>query len=150
MLAAALDTSSTAYQVGTVAGMAAVAVVAIVLARLALNRRGLGDGVIAVAAVLVAGFLLVRGGTSLAGDHASGPWSTNTGRSMKAGFIDGCSNGTPRPRCECMFARISSTSPYDTPNGFWTLQHQVQRFAQTRDPSMLPRVMVDAVRACQT
>jgi hypothetical protein len=186
MLLAVVDTSSTAYQLGRVAGMAVVALIAYAVARHALTRgfvkpapvtaapvadsapawpgqprafvpaaprvhvpSGL-DKAIALAAVVAAGVVLVAGANSLLAEHASGPWAKSPGVEIKAGFEDGCSaSGTARSTCQCVFSRITSVPPYDTPSGFATLQNGLQTFARTGSVTDIPPVMIAAVRGCR-
>jgi hypothetical protein len=72
----------------------------------------------AIAALLV-GVLLVGGVIYVSqGSDESGPWSTPQGVSMKAGFMGSCQSGAGAVvDCNCIFTRITSQAPYDTPAG---------------------------------
>ena len=76
-------------------------------------------------------------------------WDGDAGRQLKAGFIAGCesSAGTVLD-CECVFAELTSESPYDTPAGFAQLQEPVRRASQSGDMSQIPAVYFSAVQSC--
>jgi hypothetical protein len=142
----AVDTSSTAYQLGWYAGLVLLVVLALAVARWAWRRGGAAATIIVV---LVAGTLLVLDLKNGPNGSSGGTWATQQGANERTGFIDGCrySSGGAVD-CECAFSRITSTPPYDTPAGFAALKYNVDRFQATHDPGVLPSVFVDAVRGC--
>jgi hypothetical protein len=142
MLPAVLDTSSTAYQVGQLIGIATVVIIAFVVVRRARSRAT------AVLAVVVASGILTADAISFAGRDSAGAWSSHDGVAMKAGFIDGCRNNAPEPVCKCIFTHIASQPAYDTPEEFATLRYGVERYSQTGDTNAIPRVFYDAGRSC--
>jgi hypothetical protein len=101
-----------------------------------------------MAAVVAAGVIITAGASSLLGERPTGPWATGPGASLKAGFMNGCRASGPDRYCGCLFESISSVPPYDTPNGFATLQYAVER-AKSGDQSAIPQVLVDAVHTCK-
>jgi hypothetical protein len=156
-----VDTSSTSYHVGEIAGLAIVVGLAIAVVRRALTRgfgrpspgrrRAPRNLAIAILAVLLAlGYLASSVDRGLLDGTSGGPWSTSEGVNLKAGFIAGCGHGVPSRSavCGCVFARIASSPPYDTPSGFETLTVSLRRFQQTRDLSRLPAPVLGAVRGC--
>jgi hypothetical protein len=70
---------------------------------------------------------------------------------MKAGFIDGCSGGiaSQRSLCECLFDRVSSSPPYDTPGGFEGLVARLRRYQETRNVADLPTVVLESAHDCR-
>jgi uncharacterized RDD family membrane protein YckC len=88
---------------------------------------------------------------TLAGSQPRGAWATVQGVNVKAGFIDGCSGGNSSrvAMCECLFNRVSSSPPYDTPAGFETLATTVERFQRTGNVADLPAVVVEGARDCR-
>jgi hypothetical protein len=151
MPVAAFDISWTPYHVGQAAGMAVVLIVALLVVRRALERGfGARDKAIALFAVAAACAIVTLGlGSLTGGAEASGPWSTPAGVSMKAGFLAGCKHsGAGAGSCKCLFDRISSVPPYDTPRGFATLIRSVERARQTQDPRALPGAVVTAIQVC--
>ena len=192
MLPIALDSSSTSYHVGEVAGLLAVLGLAVYVARRALTR-GFGqpnsraqsksasfsgvlldsvggastalrpatagnerrprqrDVLIALLAVAVAVAYVVsslnRGILKSGGGDG---WSSHRGLELKAGFVAGCSRSSPSRAaiCECVFARISSTPPYDTPSGFEGLYASFEAFARTGDSALVPTAVLSSARSC--
>lgn len=158
----AVDTTSTSYQIGQFVGLAFVLVLAFAVLRRAATTGfgsragGLLNRSIVVAAVVIAAGYLAYGAKegmfeSGAGAGTQQAWSTQEGVNLKAGFIAGCSqNQEARDRiCECVFNRIASAAPYDTPAGFEAnLLPAVRRFQETRQPSTLPVAYVSAARSC--
>jgi len=155
----AVDSSSTSYQVGQFVGLAFVLVLALAVLRKA-RTTGFGgrvggplNAVVAVAAVVAAaGYLAYAAGAGMFSSSGSAsPWSSQEGINMKAGFLAGCGQSI-RGRtqiCECVFARLTSAPPYNTPIGFETeLLPAVRRFAQTRQVSSLPPAYVSAAYSC--
>ncbi|MEA2314907.1 MAG: hypothetical protein QOI03_1599 [Solirubrobacteraceae bacterium] len=159
----AVDTASTSYQIGQFAGLAFVLVLAFAALRRAATT-GFGsraggplNGFVALAAVVIAaGYLAysAKDGMFESGAAARGTqeaWSSQEGVDMKAGFIASCGqNSAGRTSiCECVFAHIASTPPYNTPKGFEAnLLPAVKRFVETRQVSALPATYVSAVREC--
>ena len=86
----------------------------------------------------------------LPGSDSRAVWSTSQGVNVKAGFIDGCSRGiaSRAAMCECVFDRVSSSPPYDTPSGFEGLAATVERYQQTRNAGDLPAVLIESARYC--
>jgi hypothetical protein len=85
-----------------------------------------------------------------ADDDGPDPWASGHGVQMKAGFIDGCNSSTGgRVDCGCAFDRLTSTPPYDTPEGLLTLAGPVQAAQRSGDPRDVPAVLVTAMRSCQ-
>jgi hypothetical protein len=176
VLPAAVDTYATSYHVGEVVGLLIVVGLALIVIRRALTRgsgrasaapppgdpgtlsgaasarrRRPRDVAIAIIAVAVAGaFVLSSVDRGLFDATAGGSWSTAEGVDERAGFIAGCGQGVPArtPGCECVFARISSTPPYNTPSGFAGLRTTIRRFEETRQPSAIPAAVVAAIRGC--
>jgi hypothetical protein len=102
--------------------------------------------------VLATAFLASSISRGLLDGGPSSPWSTGEGANLRAGFIAGCSKGvSSRARtCQCVFARLSSAPPYDTPKGFALLNADLRSFEQTRDTSTLPAVLFSSVRSCSS
>ena len=68
---------------------------------------------------------------------------------MKPGFLAGCeSSAGGAVDCDCVFAELTSEAPYDTPEGFATLQDTVRRANETGDVSQIPAAYVSAVQRC--
>lgn len=188
-----VDTHSTAYHVGEVAGLVVVLSLAALVIRRALTRgfgsraapvsassesnfSGLlvgstgispspreparapstnGPGVrnlviVAVAVALAATYVASGISRGLLDGGSTGQWSTREGVNMKAGFIAGCSKGVSSriQTCECVFARLSSIPPYNTPSGFGRLGAELHTFEQTRAKSTLPAALLSSVRSC--
>jgi hypothetical protein len=149
---AALAISWTPYHVGQAVGMALVVLVAVLMVRRAFERGfGARDKAMAFASVGIACTIVFLGlGKLTGGAEASGPWSTPAGVNLKAGFLGGCERGgTSASACECLFARISSVPPYDTPRGFMTLVRAVKRYRKTQDPRVIPGVVTTAAQICR-
>ncbi len=88
-------------------------------------------------------------GLSRGGSQDQG-WGGETGRNLHAGFVAGCNQSAGGVvDCECAFTKISSTPPYNTPEGFMTLKDAVARYQSTRNPADVPPVFFEAVRACR-
>jgi hypothetical protein len=100
---------------------------------------------VAVTAALIAGIAHVSGQVGI----TDGPWDTQQGRDAHAGFMHGCeSGGLASSSCACIFNRIRSRPPYDTPRGFITLAQPILQFQQTQNASAIPPAIIDAVRGC--
>jgi hypothetical protein len=115
------------------------------------KRHGAWDLVIVVLAVVIAGAYIVSSiSRGLLDSGPSGPWLTSEGVNLKAGFIAGCSKGAPSRTgaCECLFARLSSIPPYNTPSGFEALSADLQTFAQTHDTTKLPPAVFSSIHTC--
>ncbi len=111
------------------------------------------DLAIAAVAVVLAGAYIVSGiSHGLLDSGKPSPWSTSEGANVRAGFIAGCGKGDPsRERtCECVFAKLSSTPPYDTPAGFEQLGATLAAVERTRDVSALPPALLSGIRSCST
>jgi hypothetical protein len=132
-----------AYNVGQLLGVAAVVGITIFVVRRARSTAA------AVTAVVIGAAILTADATNFLAHGSDGPWSTAKGRGLKAGFIDGCRQGTPEPVCKCMFDHISSQPPYDTPDGFITLSYGVNSYMRTGDASRIAPVFLEAGRACR-
>ena len=132
-----------AYHFGQLLGVAAIVVITIFVARRARTTAGV------VTAVVIGAAILTADATRFLAHASGGPWSTSEGKSMKAGFIDGCKRNTPEPACRCMFEQISSTPGYDTPAGMMTIASGVNGYMRTGDPSRIPRVVYDAAQHCR-
>jgi hypothetical protein len=116
-----------------------------VAARLGRSRRARTTDALAG---LVAGLLLVAALVHFIGAQTgSGPWDTPQGRGLHAAFLIGCDHGGALD-CKCVFQRLTSGPPYDTPAGFATLQRPMATFVRTGDVSAVPQQFVAAVRAC--
>jgi hypothetical protein len=156
----AVNTASTSYQVGQVVGLGVVVALAVVVVRKAATtgfggrQSGPLNRFAVVAAISVAAIYVVQAagnGVFDAGTGPQQPWASAEGVSTKAGFIDGCGQNDARRKgiCECVFARVASAAPYDTPARFVAnLLPAVQRFAETQQVSALPTVYVSAARDC--
>jgi hypothetical protein len=69
---------------------------------------------------------------------------------MKAGFLDTCQRTAGRVvNCGCVFAHLTSRSPYDTPAGFEAIVTDAATFIRTGDRSLIPRVYIVAIRDCR-
>jgi hypothetical protein len=163
LLVLAVDTASTAYQIGEFVGLAFVLVLAFVVLRRA-TTSGFGarpGGALNVslgtAAVLIAAGCSAHGvkdGMFEAGASAGSTqsaWSTREGVNLKAGFIAGCSHNLEARDavCECVFERVASTPPYNTPEGFEVnLAPAIRRAQAAGQPKRLPVVLVSAARKC--
>jgi hypothetical protein len=77
-------------------------------------------------------------------------WQSSEGKQMHAEFVQGC-NRTAMGRidCECVFTKISSTPPYDTPKGFLKITEEFERYRQTGNPADIPQLFVDVAMACR-
>jgi hypothetical protein len=97
-------------------------------------------GVAALLGVLLAGSLLTG--------RADG-WDGGEGKQMRADFVAGCeSSAGGTIDCACVFAELTSTAPYDTPEGFATLDEPLARAAQTGDVARIPAAYMTAVQRC--
>jgi hypothetical protein len=114
------------------------------------RRRPRDLAIAMIAAVLALAFMASSIDGGLFDNGSAGVWSTNEGLNMRAGFIAGCSNRllSRVATCECVFARISTIPPYNTPSGFAGLITIVRRFTETRDLSVLPPAIVSGIRSC--
>jgi hypothetical protein len=156
----AVDSYSTAYHVGEVVGLlVALALAAFVIRRALTQGFGRLDGGVRTPgdlaiALLALGVAVALGVSSvdrgLFDSSSRGPWSTAAGVNEKAGFIAGCTRGTPSRAgiCECVFVRLSSIPPYDTPAGFTALVPTFRRYAETHDASLVPAAVLDGIRSC--
>ena len=158
----ALDTASTAYQIGEFLGLAFILVLAFAVLRRAVTTgfghgRGALNVSLGMAAALIAGACLVHGakdGMFEAGTSAGSTqnaWSTRDGVNLRAGFIAGCSHSVAARAavCECVFDRVASTPPYNTPEGFEVnLAPAIRRARAAGQPQRLPVVLVSAARQC--
>lgn len=100
-------------------------------------------------AALVFGALFLASGVRLVHHSFGGPWQTQQGRDVHAGFVAGCERTTGgRVDCGCVFAHLTDQPAYDTPQEFLTLDYRVRAAAQRGDPSALPPELVAAVRDC--
>jgi hypothetical protein len=131
-----------AYHFGQLLGVAAVVAITIFAVRRARSTAW------AVTAVVIGAAILTADATNFLAQGSDGPWSTQKGKELKAGFVDGCSQGTPKPTCTCMFDYISSHAPYDTPDGFVTLSYGINSYMRTGDPSRIAPVFLEAGRHC--
>ncbi len=78
-------------------------------------------------------------------------WQSSKGKEMHAEFVRGCSQSAMgRIDCECVFTKITSTPPYDTPKGFLKIDREFARYRQTGNPDDVPRLFVDVAMACRT
>jgi hypothetical protein len=117
------------------------------------TKRGRGPRdlvIVAIAVVLAGAYVASSISSGLLDSGPAGPWSTSEGVNLRAGFIAGCGKGVSSTArtCECVFARLSSAPPYNTPKGFELLRADFQSFEQTRDASTLPAVVFSSVRSC--
>jgi hypothetical protein len=84
---------------------------------------------------------------TLAGGSSSHSWNSADGRQERAGFIDGCNSSVGQlADCKCVFERLTSESPYDTPDGFNKLLPKLENAKSAAD---VPPALMSAVRACQ-
>lgn len=159
-----------AYDVGSLAGVAALA--ALFVALIVRVRRSAPAPVAAadhsapapmapparasgrtsdIAAACVVGVLLAGGLVNLANRHdaASDPWSTANARNMSAGFLDGCSH-TARGLidCRCLLDELRAAPAYNTPQRFAALGPQLTNSGG--DPTRLPPAYLAAVQSCRT
>src|SRR4051812_42384489 len=132
-----------AYHVGQLLGVAAVVAITIFVVRRARSTAG------AVPAVVIGATILTVDATNFLAHGSDGPWSTPKGKGLKAGFIDGCSRGTPERTCRCFFDYISSQAAYDTPDEFITLSYGVNSYLRTGDSSRIAPVFLEAGRHCR-
>ena len=159
-----------AYDVGSLAGVAALATLLVALiVRVrrsapapvaAANRSALAPmapperparRTSDIAAICVIAVLLTVGLLNLANRHdaASDPWSTAAGRNMSAGFLDGCTHSTRGAiDCRCLLDELRATPAYDTPAGFAALGPQLTSSGD--DPKLLPPAYLAAVQSCRT
>jgi hypothetical protein len=158
----ALESSSTSYHVGEFVGLAFGLVVAFIVARKALRfgfgraRRASINVVIAAIAVVVGCGLLVSGANrgmfegGVSGEQTRQSWSSPAGLNIKAGFMAGCTHGQAARDaiCACILDHLTTTAPYNTPQGFESLKPTLTRFAETGSRSLLPRAFVSAVNTC--
>jgi hypothetical protein len=103
-----------------------------------------------IAAMVVVGALIVAfvSGVIKLPDHST-VWSHGRGAEVKAGFLASCRLSPVRTvDCDCAFDHITATAPYNTPNGFMTLEGPVRRFMSTRDLNQLPAIYVSAATSC--
>lgn len=119
----------------------------LLLRRIANPRRAprsrLTDGI----AALVIGILLVVNIVRLGGDDDS--WRRGEGPEMKAGFIAGCEDAPGNfVDCGCAFEQLTSTPPYDTPEGFLTLHEGIETAQRSQDPRDVPAPLMTAFRSC--
>lgn len=110
-----------------------------------------GGSMSTVAAAII---MLVAGvgiySTLLAGESAKAGWDSEHGREVRSSFIEGCNRSSGGAvNCECAFNKLSTTPPYDTPQGFMKLADGLQRYRASGNPNDLPRIFVDTARACR-
>src|SRR3954447_27078554 len=132
-----------AYHVGQLLGVAAVVAITIFVVRRARSTAW------AVTAVVIGATILTVDATNFLAHGSDGPWATPKGRGLKAGFIDGCSRGTPEPTCKCMFDYISSRAPHDTPDGVVTLSYGANGSLPAGGSSRIAPIFLDAGRRCR-
>ena len=132
-----------AYHFGQFVGVAAVVAITIFVI-----HRARSKATVALAIAVAAGILIADASNFLARGSAE-PWSTPKGKSLQAGFMNGCSRGTPEPLCRCMFRFITSQPAYETPDGFMTLRYGLNSYMRTGDVTHIPRVLTDAARNCR-
>jgi hypothetical protein len=139
-----VDTTSTSYHVGEVVGLFILAIIVV-----AVLRSG-AAAIIKAAAVVIAAAMIVVGVKHLTNPNDRAAWATSQGINVKAGYIAGCSKGESSrvKRCECIFDRVSSSPPYDTPSGFESMIVSLERFQRTRNIADLPPALVTSIRAC--
>jgi hypothetical protein len=104
-----------------------------------------------IAAICVVGVLLAGGVLNLADrrDAAGDPWSTAEGRNMSAGFVDGCTRSTRGLiDCGCLLDALRATPAYDTPERFAALGRELTDSGG--DPKRLPQAYLAAVQSCRT
>lgn len=83
-------------------------------------------------------------------DAQSGPWDTDAGRQMHAGFITGCERSTAGlVDCGCAWDHLTSEPPYDTPDGLMTLLGPVRTALLEQRPDALPPQYVAAFTSCR-
>ena len=76
-------------------------------------------------------------------------WEGDEARAMKADFIAACESSVSGVvDCGCVFAEITSATPYDTPEGFARLHDPIWGTNAGGEPPSVPAVYVAAVRRC--
>jgi hypothetical protein len=76
-------------------------------------------------------------------------WDGDEARAMKADFIGACESSVGGAvDCGCVFAEITSATPYDTPEGFARLHEPIWGTNAGGDVPQVPAVYVAAVRRC--
>ena len=139
-----------AYAAGRTAGTLVLAALLVLLLLRAFGglprkqpARGSRVTDLAVAALL---------GVLLAGSLMSGradAWEGDAGKQMRVDFVGGCeSSAGGTIDCACVFAELTSAAPYDTPEGFATLNEPLARAAQTGDVAHIPAAYITAVQRC--
>jgi len=165
-----LTIAMSAYDVGSLAGVAALA--ALFVALIVRVRRSAPEPLAAanssalapmappvraprrssdIAAICVVGVLLAGGVLNLAQRHdaAGDPWSTAKGRDMSAGFVAGCTHSARGLiDCRCLLDALRATPAYDTPEGFAALGRELA--SSGGDPKRLPPAYLAAVQSCRT
>jgi hypothetical protein len=145
-----LPLALTAYEAGRFVGTVTLAVLFVLLLLRAFDvlprKKPAPNG--RLTDVVVAAILGVLLTVSLFGGRADA-WDGDAGRQMKAGFLAGCeSSAGGVVDCDCVFAELTSEAPYDSPEGFATLQDPVRRANETGDVSQIPAAYVAAVQRC--
>ena len=139
-----------AYPAGRTAGTVVLAVLVILLVLRALGglprkqpargSRVTDLGVAALLGVLLAGSLLTG---------RADAWEGEAGKQMRVDFVAGCeSSAGGTIDCACVFAELTSAAPYDTPEGFATLNEPLTRAAQTGGVAHIPAAYITAVQRC--
>ena len=154
MILTIASTYSASYTAGE---LVAIAVLATLAVGLGLRTRRPGrdrrarttDAIVA----LVCSVLLVGAVVRFVDHHTGGggPFDTQQGREMRAGFVAGCEQGTTGLiDCNCAFEHLTSAPPYDTPEGFITLAGPISEAVRTQSVRGLPPQYVAAMTSCRT
>jgi hypothetical protein len=145
MSLAAIDTSSTSFHTGQLVGLVILVVIGIAVLMSA-KLRGSTKTIILMIVML----LLTWNASKLIGSKSTKTWTSAQGESVRRDFIAGCSSTSGSVSyCECLFNRLSSVPPYNTPSGFDGLEASLRRAVRTADVNALPPAMVNAARACR-
>lgn len=138
------------YEIGSIAAIVVLAVAAVGFGRRAVRQRQRRARTTDIIVALVCAALLVGALVRFADRHSGGPWDTQQGRELHAGFVAGCRPGEAAGiSCECIFQYVARAPPYDTPQGFMALQASMAAALRARDPRALPPVMQAAVASCR-
>lgn len=152
------ELDSPVYQAGGVIGMVLALVLALLLiVRGVRNVRSHGDVAVDRGHRMLAGLLgvIVVAGAGLGIADAigsdNGPWSTQEGRDMRAGYLAGCvASGDSQAGCECFFEELKSIPRYDTPTKFATLIGELQTAERTGSLAGLSPAVFVAAERCAT
>jgi hypothetical protein len=145
MMLAAIDTSSTGYHVGQVLGF----VILVVIGVAALTSTRL-QGWMKTVILLFVMVALAWNANKLIEGKSPQTWTSAQGDSLRRDFMAGCSAASGSVSyCECLFDRLSSVPPYNTPSGFAGLEGSLERALRTRDVNAVPPAVIGSLRLCR-